>query len=211
MRVRLRAKVLSRLCASLGIREPNSTSGLPGKAVGNCVRRSETALIRNTSGQEKLLQVSVLADIYLVRNRQPQSGINMSTTATAPAQQKCVLLIEDNEDVMLMVQFALQEYGQGKYRLKWVNRLRDGLDQIRKGGIDVVLLDLGLPESSATASYAWVRAVSPKLPILVLTGETIEFTQLTVLAGGVDDFSVKDLVSGKRLFATIQATLSRKR
>jgi DNA-binding response OmpR family regulator len=135
----------------------------------------------------------------------------MSTTATAPAQQKCVLLIEDSEDVMLMVKFALQEYGQGKYQLTWVNRLRDGLEQIRKGGVDVVLLDLGLPDSSGAASYAWVRAVSPNLPVLVLTGETIEFTQLTVLAGGVDDFSVKDLVSGKRLFAAIQAALSRKR
>ena len=72
----------------------------------------------------------------------------MAATVTALAPQKCVLLIEDSEDVMLMVQFALHEYGQGKYRLEWATHLSEGLDQIRKCGVDVVLLDLGLPESS---------------------------------------------------------------
>ena len=135
----------------------------------------------------------------------------MLTTGAAPALQKCVLLIEDSEDAMLLVQFALEEYGQGKYRLEWATRLSEGLDQIRKGGVDVVLLDLGLPESSGPVSYEWVRAVSPRLPVLVLTSDTSEYVELAVLAGGVDDYLVKDLVSGFQLFEAIQAALFRKK
>jgi DNA-binding response OmpR family regulator len=135
----------------------------------------------------------------------------MATAATALALQKCVLLIEDSEDVMLMVQFALEEYGQGKYRLEWATHLSEGLDQIRRCRVDVVLLDLGLPESSGRISYAWVRALSPKLPVLVLTSETSEYTELAALAGGVESYSVEDLVLGSKLFDAIQATLSRKR
>jgi len=112
---------------------------------------------------------------------------------------------------MLLVQFALEEYGQGKYRLEWATRLSEGLDQIRKGGVDVVLLDLGLPESSGPVSYEWVRAVSPRLPVLVLTSDTSEYVELAVLAGGVDDYLVKDLVSGSQLFEAIQAALFRKK
>jgi DNA-binding response OmpR family regulator len=135
----------------------------------------------------------------------------MSTTATAPALQQCVLLIEDSEDVMLLVQFALQEYGHGKYRLEWATHLSGGVDQIRKGTVDIVLLDLGLPESSGRVGYAWVRAISPKLPILVLTGETSEYTELAALAGGVDDYPISGLASGSELFEAIRATLARKR
>jgi DNA-binding response OmpR family regulator len=135
----------------------------------------------------------------------------MAAMATALAPQKCVLLIEDSEDVMLMVQFALQEYGQGKYRLEWATHLSEGLDQIRKCGVDAVLLDLCLPESSGRISYAWVRAPAPKLPVLVLTGETSEYTELAALAGGVESYPVEDLVSGSRLFDAIQAALSKKK
>jgi DNA-binding response OmpR family regulator len=134
----------------------------------------------------------------------------MSTTATAPALQKCVLLIEDSEQVMLFILFALQEYGQGKYRLEWATHLSAGVNEIRNGAVDAVLLDLGLPESSARVSYAWVRAISPNLPILVLTGESDEYTELATLAGHVDGYSVNDLGSGLKLFDAIQAAISRK-
>ena len=133
----------------------------------------------------------------------------MSATGIAPALQKCVLLIEDSEDVMLLVQFALHEHGNGKYRLEWATRLSEGLDQIRQGGVDVVLLDLDLPGSSGPLSWAWVRAVSPKLPVLVLTGDTSEYIELAALAGRVDEYLLEELGSGSQLFDAIQATLSR--
>lgn len=70
--------------------------------------------------------------------------------AAGPAAklQECVLLIEDNEEAMWLVRYALQEHGKGRYRLEWAGTLSAGLDQLSKGGIDIVLLDLGLPDST---------------------------------------------------------------
>jgi len=129
--------------------------------------------------------------------------------ATAPTGklQECVLLIEDCEDAMFLVQYALQEYGNGRYRLEWAKDLHDGLDQITKGGVDIVLLDLGLPESSGPATYASVREVAPDLPVLVLTGDTREETEFEITASGVEDYLVKEQVSGSLLLQSIRSAL----
>ncbi|HEX4228811.1 MAG TPA: response regulator [Bryobacteraceae bacterium] len=131
------------------------------------------------------------------------------TAATAQNDKRmdCVLLIEDSEDAMTLVRYALQEYGQGKYRLVWANNLSDGLGHLSRGGVDVVLLDLGLPESSGPTSYAWVRAKAPKVPVVVLTGDECQETEFSVLASGVEDYLIKDQISGSLLLQAIQAAL----
>lgn len=128
------------------------------------------------------------------------------TTPTGKPQE-CVLLIEDSEDAMLLVRYALQEFGNGKYRLEWAKGLSEGLDQLSKGKIDIVLLDLGLPDSSGPSSYAWVREIAPEVPVLVLTGDTREETEFAVTASGVEDYLVKDQVSGHLLIQAIHAAL----
>jgi|GEM_PF-6839839 len=128
-------------------------------------------------------------------------------TAPAAKMQECVLLIEDSEDSMLLVRYALHEFGDGRYRLEWAPSLSQGLDQLSKGGIDVVLLDLGLPESSGPASYAWVREMAPEVPVVVLTGDTREETEFSVTASGVEDYLVKDQISGSLLLQAIRAAL----
>jgi DNA-binding NarL/FixJ family response regulator len=70
-----------------------------------------------------------------------------------------------------------------------------------------VLLDLGLPDSSGPESYAWVREVSPQIPVVVLTGNTSRETEMAVTAGGVAGYLVKDQVSGSLLLQAISAAL----
>ncbi len=122
-----------------------------------------------------------------------------------------VLLIEDSEDAMLLVRYALNEHGNGRFRLEWESCLQDGLSRIAQGGTDVVLLDLGLPESSGALSYAKVRAAAPHLPVVVLTGDTREETELSVFSGGVEDYLVKDQVSGSLLITVLDEALRKNR
>jgi DNA-binding NarL/FixJ family response regulator len=68
-----------------------------------------------------------------------------------------------------------------------------------------VLLDLGLSESSGPASYAWVRESAPGVPLVVLTGDTSEETEFSVLASGVKDYLVKSQTSASLLLQAIGA------
>jgi len=128
-------------------------------------------------------------------------------TDTAAMQQKCVLVIEDSEEAMLLVRFALEEYGQGAYRLEWASNLGDGLDFLAAGQIDVVLLDLGLPDSSGPESFAWVREIAPQVPVVVLTGDAKAETERAITAGGVEGYLVKDLVSAADVVDTLRDAL----
>ncbi len=139
--------------------------------------------------------------------------LDYSRRETAPADnaQECVLLIEDNEEAMQLVRYALQEYGDGRYRLEWVRDLHSGIDQLSKISIDIVLLDLGLPDGAGASSYSWVHQVAPDTPVLVLTGDVRDGTEFAVIAHGADDYLVKDQVSGELLVQAIQDALALRR
>jgi DNA-binding response OmpR family regulator len=118
-----------------------------------------------------------------------------------------VLLIDDSEDGMLFVEHALQDCRVEEYRLEWAKTLSNGLDQLAYGGIDLVVLDLGLPECSGSVSYAWVRQVTRDVPVVVLTGDLREDTEFSVTASGVEDYLVKDQISGAQLVQAIRIAL----
>ncbi len=122
-------------------------------------------------------------------------------------RQENVLLIEDSEESMWLVQDALQEHGQDRYRLRWAPNLSEGLDCLAQESVDVVLLDLGLPDSSGPTSYAWVREIAPKTLVIVLTADSRQETEVAVTASGADGYLVKNHVSGRELFETIHMAL----
>ncbi len=69
-----------------------------------------------------------------------------------------VLLIEDNPGDARLIQEMLAEPGKADYKLENADRLSQGLERLLEGGIDVVLLDLGLPDSQGLETLGKVRA-----------------------------------------------------
>jgi DNA-binding response OmpR family regulator len=135
------------------------------------------------------------------------------TATAAPAQAPLarVLLIEDNQEEMLLVQYTLEEFGQGRYELEWANRLGPGIDRVRDGGLDLVLLDLGLPECQGPVSYVAIRDAAPEIPVLVLTGDHRAQTEEVVMNLGAEDYLVKEEISGLQLLHAIRGAMYRKK
>jgi DNA-binding response OmpR family regulator len=131
--------------------------------------------------------------------------------AAAELRPLRVLLIEDDEDAMLLVQTALQKHGQGNYLLEWANSLNGGLSKLAKGGVDIIVLDLGLPDSSGPSGFARIREAAPGIPVLVLTGNACIEMEFAVLAGGVDDYLEKSQTQGSALLKVIAAVLEEKK
>jgi DNA-binding response OmpR family regulator len=125
-----------------------------------------------------------------------------------PKHKRRVLLIEDNEDAMEWVQHSLKKYGQGKYVLEWAQYLSDGLRRLSGGGIDLVLLDLGLPDCAGPFTTSWVHQAAPKVPIVVLTGDESEDMGLSNLAQGIQKYLVKGCVSCSGLVDVIAESLT---
>ena len=134
-----------------------------------------------------------------------------SRGATNPNRKlrHCVLLIEDDEDAMHWVQHALKEYGNGKYKLEWKQCLSDGLSRLLHGGIDLILLDLGLGDCSSPFTEAWVRKAAPKVPIVVLTGDPAG--EIEASLPSVEKRLVKGQVSASGLVQAIGDALGKSR
>jgi CheY-like chemotaxis protein len=99
-----------------------------------------------------------------------------------------VLLVEDNSGDAELVRLALAE-GSSEFAVHHVERLGDALSHLSSGDVDVVLLDLGLPDAAGMECVEKVRAAFPDLPIVVLSGS---FVGLEVVRSGVQDYVRKD-------------------
>ncbi|MFK7954458.1 MAG: response regulator [Lysobacterales bacterium] len=80
-----------------------------------------------------------------------------------------VLLVEDNPDDALLVQEVLN-HSKLPYPVSWVSTLTDAVAFLADNEVDVVLLDLMLPESRGLDTIDKMRQQAPAVPIVVLTG-----------------------------------------
>ncbi len=96
--------------------------------------------------------------------------------AATPARTGlCVLVIEDDPDEADCIEQTLRAAEIEGLSIELVDRLFAGLDRLGRGGVDVCLLDLWLPDSTGTRSVLAARAQAPHVPVLVLaaTGDDV--------------------------------------
>ena len=81
-----------------------------------------------------------------------------------------VLLVEDDEADVDYLKEILSEEKRFLFDVVHVDRLNSARERLAHGGIDVVLLDLSLPDSEGFDSFAHIQEDAMSTPIIVLTG-----------------------------------------
>jgi PAS domain S-box-containing protein len=127
-----------------------------------------------------------------------------------------VLVIEDNPGDARLIQEMLSEGGDGRFEVEVVGRLSAGLEHLEQEDVDVVLvdvvlLDLGLPDSQGIYTLLRVHEHVPSLPIVVLTGLSDEELALRAVQLGAQDYLVKGRVDSNLLTHSIYYAFERKR
>jgi PAS domain S-box-containing protein len=102
-----------------------------------------------------------------------------------------VLLIEDSPVDALLLEETLASDLCDRYVLTWVETLREGVAQLGKRAHDVVLLDLGLPDSQGLATYGALRAAAPDLPVVVFSGNLDARAAVEAVQQGAQDYLIK--------------------
>ncbi len=103
-----------------------------------------------------------------------------------------ILLIEDNPGDARLIREMLADAGGRGFAIEWVSRLAEGLERLRRGGIDLVLLDLDLPDSHGLDTFIKAQAQAPHVPFVVLTGLADETLGLITVRKGAQDYLFKD-------------------
>ncbi|MBI1878169.1 MAG: response regulator [Chloroflexi bacterium] len=81
-----------------------------------------------------------------------------------------ILLVEDNLGDAELIEEALAEIGAAQFELKHVEWLGKALEYLANQKVDVILLDLSLPDGHRLDTLKRIQDVAPELPIVVLTG-----------------------------------------
>ena len=122
-----------------------------------------------------------------------------------------VLIVEDNPADVDLMRDALPETGLIQFHSESVPRLSEALTRLTTGGIDLVLTDLGLPDSQGLATFRELRQAAPDLAIIVLTGNDDQEMAVAAVREGAQDFLVKGQISGDLLVRAVRYAIERKR
>jgi CheY-like chemotaxis protein len=111
-----------------------------------------------------------------------------------------VLLVEDNEEAAQLVQAYLTEHLEDPFQIEWFSNLLDAMFRLQHPGVDVVLLDLGLPELDGYKSFRGIDGMTEgKIPIVILTADERRISKDLILASGAAGYLTKQQVSGFQL------------
>ena len=99
-----------------------------------------------------------------------------------------VLLVEDNPGDALLVRAALEDASLPLVELEHVKTVHEALQRLEAGSIDLVLTDLGLPDSYGFDACARLCARAGAVPVVVLSGRTDPVIRQEGLRLGARDF-----------------------
>jgi signal transduction histidine kinase len=121
-----------------------------------------------------------------------------------------LLLVEDNPGDARLLRELLRESGIGDYTVIAASTLREAMDRLAEEAVDVVLLDLSLPDSTGLSTVRRTLTCAPETPIIVLTGLDDETIAVQAVQAGAQDYLVKGNIDGRLLLRAIRYAVERK-
>jgi Flp pilus assembly CpaE family ATPase len=115
-----------------------------------------------------------------------------------------VLLIEDDPEYAELVRIWLAPNENVAFVLHWADSLVEGLNTLSRGGVDVILLDLGLPDSHGYETFITAKTYTPSAPIIVLSGSDTESLAVRMVQEGAQDYIIKSACNPGMLSKALQ-------
>lgn len=121
------------------------------------------------------------------------------------------LLVEDAPEGRCGLRDSLSVLGKAGVGVETADTLNRALEHLSQGGIDVLLLDLDLPDQDDLGTFERAHAFAPDVPIIVLTRVEDENMALSMVKAGAQDYLVKGEVTPELLLRSIRYAVERHR
>ncbi len=126
-----------------------------------------------------------------------------------PTASATVLMIEDDPMYAHVIQRYLEDPSARGLMVKRADRLAAGLEILSSDHVDLVLLDLSLPDSEGYDTFHNLRLAAPAVPVIVLTGFEDDEMAERAVRHGAQDFLAKSDMSPSLLVRSIRYALER--
>jgi PAS domain S-box-containing protein len=122
-----------------------------------------------------------------------------------------ILTVEDNPSDLFLLEHMLKSSGLKIRQLYAADRVREAYALLERHDINVVLLDLTLPDSFGLHTFIYLKPVVQKIPVIILTGMSDTNIALEAIKEGAQDYLVKGELTESLLAKAIQYSTERKR
>ncbi len=141
---------------------------------------------------------------------QPPDQVPLAVEAH-PTEAFHILHVEDDPFIARLMLEVLSRTKPLKFLVQSAETLAVGLERLASGPVDVVLLDLSLPDSRGLDTLKRVRGQCASVPIVVLSGHDDEGMALAALKLGAQDYLVKGTANAQIVVRSIRYAMERKR
>ncbi|MFO7671664.1 MAG: response regulator, partial [Bacteroidales bacterium] len=122
-----------------------------------------------------------------------------------------ILLIEDDPGDAHLIRKMLIESKSACIEIEHFDRLSTGLEHLARIEIDLILLDLNLPDSQGLDTFIKAQAKAQVIPVIVLTGLEDESLAIKSIRNGAQDYLVKGNIDSGLLIRAIRYAVERHR
>jgi diguanylate cyclase (GGDEF)-like protein/PAS domain S-box-containing protein len=121
-----------------------------------------------------------------------------------------VLLVEDNANDALLVRRLFKAMAPGAYEVTHHTCMEHATLHVASETMDIVLLDLGLPDANGLEAVRQMLAAAPRTPVVVMTGRTDERLAAQALRAGAQDFLLKGEFEAPVVIRALRYAIERK-
>jgi DNA-binding NtrC family response regulator len=122
-----------------------------------------------------------------------------------------VLLVEDNAGDVELIRGILAESNRFRVDMEHSGSLSAGIERMSKEKFDVILSDLGLPDSIGMSTFFEIHKHAHTTPVIVMSGLDDEDIALKAVREGAQDYLVKGSFDGNLLVRSIMYSIERKK
>jgi len=121
-----------------------------------------------------------------------------------------ILLVEDNPGDARLLREMLNEPASCKYASTHQKSMEEAVTHLAANPVDIVLLDLGLPDAQGLGAVRRARTAAPRVPLVVLTGLDDESLATQALQEGAQDYLIKGQIEARGLLRALRYAVERK-
>src|ERR1022692_1974316 len=120
-----------------------------------------------------------------------------------------ILVVEDNVDDIFLLHTVLRRVTGTHFHLETAHSLAASIERLGAGDIDLVLLDLTLPDSTGLDTFTNLKNRAHDVPIIILSGMDDETLAVNAVHAGAEDYLVKGRVDSQLITRAIIYAIER--
>jgi signal transduction histidine kinase len=122
-----------------------------------------------------------------------------------------VLVVEDNAGDVRLLREMFRGEKPGSFELTHLLRMSEAEVHLAKGGVDITLLDMGLPDGHGLETVRRAHAAAPGVPLIILTGLDDEALAAEAMTQGAQDYMIKGQIESRALPRALRHAIERHR